>query len=159
MGGVIDPTSSVEPFYKRFYVGNREKIFSIGTGQVDSPFSSYAGLLGETGLIGLILYGSLYFGAYRRLRSYWSSFSSDPRIFPLITASTGFLVYTVTVSLYNPWLETGRMTTILWAMIAIVFQYAERLQHETEKTQGTGNRIPSPSFNRAKHRNAAALAR
>jgi hypothetical protein len=155
MGGVIDPTSAVEPFYKRFYANS--KIYSIGSAQVDSPFSSYAGLLGETGFVGLVIYLGFYVAVFRRLRNYFPQYCSDPNIFPLITASMGFLIYTATVSLYNPWLETGRMTTILWATLAIVYQYGERLQYEKDKAKAVSSRIfPSPLY-RTKHRDAAVL--
>jgi len=123
MGGVIQPTAAVEPFYKRFFV--KYKIFSVGSAQVDSPFSAYAGLLGETGLIGFAIYMSFYVGAFRRLKSYWERFHNDVEVFPLLTASLGFMIYTLTVSVYNPWLETGRMTTILWSMIGMLCVYAE----------------------------------
>jgi len=123
MGGVIEPTAAVEPFYKRFFI-NR-KIFAIGSAQVDSPFSAYSGLLGETGIIGMIIYMSFYVGAFRRLKTYWVPYSHDPVIFPMLTATLGFLVYTLAVSIYNPWLETGRMTTLLWSMIGLLFMCVE----------------------------------
>jgi len=150
MGGVIDPTSSVEPYYKRFFV--EQKIFSVGTAQVDTPFSSYAGLLGETGIIGFIIYVSLYVHIYRRLCGYLARYRNDPNISALITASLGFLVYTATVSIYNPWLETGRMTTILWGAIAVICLYVERLQNGKNKATAAPDWSTSTASDRTKHR-------
>jgi hypothetical protein len=155
MSGVIEPTASVDPFYKRFYVN--DKIYSVGTGQVDSPFASYVGLLGETGIIGLSIYLSFYVGIFRRLKRYFIEYRNDPNIFPLLTTSMGFVVYTLIVSLYNPWLETGRMTTTLWATIAIVCQYAERFQTEKGKAEATNSRIPVASAYASKPREAAVV--
>jgi hypothetical protein len=156
MGGVIEPTVSVEPFYKKFYVN--DKIYSVGTGQVDSPFSSYAGLLGETGAIGTVIYLSFYIAIFRRLGRYCSAYRRDPNIFPLITTSIGFLIYTMVVSTYNPWLETGRMTTILWAILAIVCQYAERKQSENDKLKAVEFEKPTVPKQRVEHEDAVVLA-
>jgi len=155
MSGLIEPNVSLEPFYKRFYLN--DKIYSVGTAQVDSPFASYAGLLGETGVIGTAIYLSFYIGIFRRLKRYCTEYRNDPNIFPLVTTSIGFLVYTAIVSLYNSWLETGRMTTILWVTIAIVCQYAERFQSDRGKAEVIDSRILSPSVYQTQHRNAAVV--
>ena len=57
-------------------------------------------------------------------------YKDDPNIFPLVVAATGFLVYLVVISIYSTWLETTRMTTILWSMIVVVFKY-----HELERSE------------------------
>src|SRR5262249_549451 len=147
MEGVIEPTSAVEPFYRRFYV--KRQIYAVGTGQVDSPFASYVGLLGETGLIGFSIYLRFYLAVFRLVGKSSTVHRTDSNVFPLITASMGFLVYTLTVSLYNPWMETGRMTTILWLMIAIVCQYGERCGNEKDKANTISDRVPSSSSYRA----------
>jgi hypothetical protein len=141
MGGVIEPTIDVEPFFKSFFV--KRRIFSVGTAQLDSPFASYVGLLGETGIVGFLLYMSFYLMAYKTLTSYWTRYSNDPVIFPILTAALGLLVYTLTVSIYNPWLETGRITTILWSMIGLLYAYSATSSKEghtlQQKARGAWN--------------------
>lgn len=120
MGGVISLTTQA-PFYEQFYI-DRE-IFRIGSAQVDSPFSSYAALLGETGIIGTFLYLSIYVGLLRRLLvSVKESYSLLAQFYPLAIATVGLVIYIMTDSVYNSWLETGRMTTIAWAMAALLFK-------------------------------------
>lgn len=142
MGGVINPTTEREPFYAQFYL-DRE-IFQIGSGQVDSPFSSYAALLGETGLVGTFLYLSIYFGLFRYLRAEAErAVVCSPEIYPFAVAATGFLIYVATDSLYNHWLETGRMTTILWAMVAMLLKYHQL--HLSQQSTVIGQRIEQES--------------
>ena len=43
----------------------------------------------------------------------------------------------MSISLYNNWLETGRMTTILWSMIAMVYKYDEVLSTKEVTIQVT----------------------
>lgn len=133
MGGLI-ATTLRDPYYSQFY-GDLDRIYAVGSIQVDSPFSPLAGLLGETGLLGTWLYLGCYFAVFRRLTAWVPLYSNDPNIFPLLITTLGFMVYMVVNSIYGPFLETTRLTTILWSMVALVTIYvhgAERLAQEEE---------------------------
>ncbi len=125
MGGVIGRTLT-NPFYKQFY--DNDKIYCLGSGTTDEPFSSYVGLLGETGIIGTFLYLAIYITVLRKLSIYLNRYKNDPNIFLLIAACVGCVAYTMALSVYRGWFEVGRMTTILWSMIAMVFRYPELYQ-------------------------------
>ncbi|MDL1974762.1 MAG: hypothetical protein LWX55_08285 [Deltaproteobacteria bacterium] len=125
MGGVIGRTLT-NPFYKQFY--DNDKIYCLGSGTTDEPFSSYVGLLGETGIIGTFLYLAIYITVLRKLSLYLNRYKNDPNIFLLIAACVGCVAYTMALSVYRGWFEVGRMTTILWSMIAMVFRYPELYQ-------------------------------
>src|SRR5262249_51476823 len=111
-----------KPYYLKFY-GSREGIFAIGSRQVDGPFSPYAGLLGETGLLGTWLYMGIYLLVLRQVWGYLSVYREDTRIFPLVTVACGFSVYLLANSVYGPFLETTRYTTILWSVVGLVCVY------------------------------------
>jgi len=123
MGGVIKQAENFEPYFKQFYIDR--KIFLVYSGTADSPYSSYVSLLGETGIIGFLIYIGFYIYILKRLKYYLIKHFGNPNIFPLIAASFGFLIYLIIMSFYNFWLETGRLTTILWSMIAMVVKYNE----------------------------------
>jgi hypothetical protein len=123
MAGVIKPIDA-EPFYTRFYY--KWSIIAIGSTQVDGPFASYVGLLGEAGLLGTGIYLVIYFKVYRKLKSCAHALRNDAGFYPLALSSLGFLIYSLVVAFYNSWLETGRMTTILWSMIAMVINHAQQ---------------------------------
>lgn len=118
MGGVATIITST-PYYQQFY-GDKNLIHAIGSHQVDQPFSPYAGLFGETGLIGLALYLGCYLVAFRRLNAYVNFYRDDPQILTLGSISLGLMIYFIVNSLYGPFLETTRMTTILWSLIGLV---------------------------------------
>jgi len=120
MGGVIS-LSTKPPFYEHFY--EDREIYRIGSAQVDSPFSSYAALVGETGIIGTLLYLSIYVGLLRRLvAAVKEPYSLRPQFYPLAMAGIGLLIYMMVDSGYNNWLETGRMTTIAWALAGLLLK-------------------------------------
>ena len=144
MAGVIKRTTNIDPFYAGFY--ERRLIYTIGSAQVDSPFSSYAALLGEFGWIGFTIYLATYLSVWRRLRYCLYRHASDPTILPLVISTLGFLVYVMTVSLYNNWLESGRMTTILWAMVAMVFTYVEQKDSDDKSKAENDRRESSVSL-------------
>ncbi len=130
MGGVIRKTSK-EPFFKQFFVDN--KIFFIGSSQVDSPYSSYAAILGETGILGAFLYLSIYGIVLKYLFGLSRKYLEDSFILPMIFCAIGMSVYILTISVYSNWLETGRMTTILWSLISVVYIY-DSIQSDKLKT-------------------------
>lgn len=117
------------PYYFQFY-GGRHLIYSVGTIQVDQPFSPYAGLLGETGLIGTVLYLSIYLLVFGKLWGWLPLFREDPNIFPLMAASCGLMLYLAANSVYGPFLETTRYTTILWSMIGLVTVYVRQREEQ-----------------------------
>lgn len=118
-GSVIERTT-ISPFYLKFY-REGERIVPIGSAQVDGPFSTYAGLLGETGLLGFALYISVYFGMMRKLSGWLKCrrTAEERAQLPLTAVAMGFMIYLMVNSLYGPMLETGRMTTLLWAFVAM----------------------------------------
>ncbi len=122
MGRWLTPTTK-EPYYLQFY-RNRDLIIPIGSAQVDGVFSVYAGLLGETGIIGFVLYLSIYFLALRKLVSWVWLLRRDTVVFPLLVAAMGYMVYLMVNSVYGPLLETTRLTTLLWSFVALVSIYA-----------------------------------
>lgn len=130
MGGLIKAAS--RPAYFHHFYDGREGIFAIGTAQVDAPFSFYTGLLGETGILGVAAYMSIYLFIFRRLRSLLAFHAADAGLLPLITATYGLLVYFAVNSIYTPLLESGRMTTILWTLIALCFVLHRRRLAELE---------------------------
>jgi len=123
MGGIIKQAKNFEPYFKQYYLNRR--LFLIYSGTADSPFSSYASLLGETGMLGLIIYFGFYIYIIKNMKFNLKKYFGNSHIFPLITASFGFLLYIIIMGFYNFWLETGRLTTILWSMIAMVVKYDE----------------------------------
>lgn len=127
MAGVIKPIAR-EPFYIRFYYN--KSIVTVGTAQIDVPFASYVGLLGETGFLGTALYLAIYFRIYRKLKSCAYTLRNDSKLYPLALSSLGFFIYAVVVAIYSNFLEMGRMTTILWSMIAIVINHAQHTYSE-----------------------------
>jgi hypothetical protein len=122
MGGVINKAEK-EPFFKTFFLEN--KIYLTGSGTVDDPFFSLVALLGETGLAGTFIYLGIYIIIFKRLSFYFDKWRNDSMMFPLVASTVGFLVYIMVISIYNNWLETGRLTTILWSMIAMVLKYGD----------------------------------
>ncbi|MGI0011390.1 MAG: hypothetical protein ACREAE_08320 [Nitrosopumilaceae archaeon] len=122
MGGVIKK-AEMESFFKTFFF--ESKIYLTGSGTVDDPFFSFVALLGETGLAGTFIYLGIYIIIFKKLSFYFDQWRDDSMIFPLIASTLGFLVYIMVISIYNNWLETGRLTTILWSMIAMVLKYGD----------------------------------
>ncbi|GEM_PF-2367956 len=117
MQGVVTRTYRA-PYYLNFYSG-REAIWAIGSGQVDTPFSPYAGLLGETGVLGFLLYVGIYGMTLRRLASMLPVARQHVGAFPILTAAGGLMLYILVNSVYGPFLETTRYTTLLWSMVAL----------------------------------------
>lgn len=122
MGGVIEKTEA-EPFFKTFFL--ESKIYTVGSGTADDPFFSFVALLGETGILGTLVYLGIYVMVFKKLSFCFDRFRKDAALFPLTASTLGFLVYLMIISIYNNWLETGRMTTILWSMITMVLKYHE----------------------------------
>ena len=121
LGGAITLTTRT-PYYDRYY-NQTDGIYAIGSIQIDSPFSPYAGLVGETGLLGTWLYLSIYVLAIRRLVKWMTLYRRDPKIFPLLIISVGFTIYLMVNSIYGPLIETTRLTTLLWSMIGLATVY------------------------------------
>lgn len=149
MGGWI-PGTSQPAFYHNFY-GQGDTIVAVGSGQVDGPYSPYAGLLGESGLVGTWLYLGMYLIVLKRLWTWLVAYRHDPIVLPMISASFGFMVYVLANSVYGPFLETTRYTTILWSMVALVTIYVrspavELAQEEEPEVKGVGSPAPTPSW-------------
>lgn len=117
MAGTLRRTVA-EPYYLKYYT-SRNQILAIGSKQVDGPFSPYAGLLGETGLVGTWLYVSMYIMVLRRLLTQFRVCITHIHAFLLSICSIGLMVYILVNSLYGPFLETTRLTTMLWSMTAL----------------------------------------
>jgi hypothetical protein len=128
MGGLIRATAR-KPFYAN-YCAPADEIFPVGSEQVDGPFSAYTGLLGETGLVGALLYLSVWFS----IVSEAGRSEVYGRHYPLVITGYGMLIYLLLNSLYGPWLETGRMTTIAMALAAMVAQ----LQRQEQSAELSG---------------------
>ncbi len=122
MGGVIEFTHR-DPFYANYYEGYKEFYF-IGSGQVDSPFSTYNALLGETGFFGIFLYLLIYYLIIKSVNFKLKLFREDRIIYPMGIAALGGIIYLLTVSVYGMWIDSGRMNTILWAITALIFRYS-----------------------------------
>lgn len=121
LGGLIEKNKR-EPFYAQIY-NEEKKILSIGSGQVDEPFSSYNALLGETGIFGLLLYLSIYGIIISFLLHRIPQYRSSTLVYPIAIVSLGMTINLLTVSIYGMWIDSGRMNTIIWAMTAIFFRY------------------------------------
>ena len=125
MGGLMQAVAR-EPYYGRF--SKNQKIYSIGSATVDEPFSSFVALLGETGLLGFGLYLWIYWVVFSALGALLLKYRQDQMILPLLAATLGFMTYLLLNATYQTWLETGRMTTILWAMVAVCFKVDEQMR-------------------------------
>jgi hypothetical protein len=132
LGGVITERYK-EAYFLRF--ASNAEVYRIGSRQLDEPWSSFVGLLGEIGILGTILYLNIYYITLKQLRRFVYVYRNDKNIFGLIMACIGFLIYLVINSIYNNWLETGRLTTILWSMIAMVYKYDE-IVRQNQKEEG-----------------------
>jgi hypothetical protein len=118
MRGVIQQVR-YDPFYFQFYLDESQKIYPLYTGQADEPFASYVSLLGETGILGTLFYLGIYFVTGRRLLRLFKESEHDPTAQRLTACALGFLVYTLVNCIFNNWLETTRMTSILWSIMGI----------------------------------------
>jgi len=126
IGGAISRTTK-PAYYLRFF-SERDSIVAVGSAQVDGPFSPYSGLLGETGILGTSLYLSIYFHVLMRMWSWTPHLQEDADILPLHLSALGMLIYLLVNSVYGPFIETTRYTTILWSLIALVFSYVRTRQ-------------------------------
>lgn len=136
MAGLINPIVGTKAFYKSFY--DHEKIFAIGSGTADFPTSSYISLLGETGLVGTFLYLGFYGFALRTARSIMRITASDSLFFPFSAATYAGLIYLLGMGSYNFWLESGRVNTIIWCMLALSVRYAALNAEVLESAPATG---------------------
>lgn len=118
LGGLTRGMMGSNPFYLQFY--QDREINRVGSAKLDEPFSSFAALIGETGILGTLLYLSIYVSAARTLLASIKSRVPLPTSrYILALCGLGLLVAMVTNSAYWNWLETGRITTILWAVVAM----------------------------------------
>jgi len=123
LGALTDGLAVREPFYTLFE--RSSPVLLIGSGKLDEPFSSFAGLLGETGCLGALLYLLIYLRAYRALRDYMTqSQGVIPAQYCLAAMATGFMVYLLFNSVHGAWLETTRLTTIAWTLIGAALSTA-----------------------------------
>jgi hypothetical protein len=161
MAGVIDPVRGTKAFYKQFF--KYEKIYAVGSGTADFPTSSYIALLGETGLVGTILYLSIYAIGLRAARDHLGMLADEEAVFPFAAASFACLVYLVIMGCYNFWLDCGRVNTIVWSMMGLTTRYVmlrneECGRHRTRKRRWrrTGRYVAPPSRGMATTGGAAA---
>jgi hypothetical protein len=132
MAGIIKPVVGKEAFYRQFY--NYEKIYPVGSGTADFPTSSYISLLGETGILGTILYLGFYLLVFRALRNSLQILSDDPHFFPFAAAAFGVFIYLTLMGSYNFWLDCGRVNTIVWSIAALSLRYVT-LKQATESCE------------------------
>lgn len=121
MAGVIEVASGVEAFYRQFF--DYQRIYAVGSGTADFPTSSYVCLLGESGLMGTMLYVSFYVMALRKGKMGVKSAAHDAEFFPFGFTAYGGMTYLMLMGAYNFWLDCGRVNTIVWAMLATCMQY------------------------------------
>lgn len=145
MGGIIH-SSARDPFYAQFCQAS-DPIFPIGSEQVDWPFSPYVGLLGEVGLLGALLYLSAYWMLFKYLGLEIWNVERYGAAYPMVVATYGLLIYMLVNSVYGPWLETGRFTTILWGMAAMVV-HLQRSEQAAPVVEPTEVIPPHPDFSR-----------
>lgn len=128
MAGIISAVSGVKAFYKKFY--QYEKIYAVGSGTADFPTSSYISLLGETGIVGFVLYLGFYLMALRTMKEVLERAAHDAVFFPLVASAYATLIYLMFMGFYNFWLDCGRVNSILWCMLALSIRYAALKQQE-----------------------------
>jgi len=147
MGDWISQSAS-KPYYDQFYGRVRkgqklaDGIFAVGSIQVDSPYSPYAGLLGEMGLVGTYLYLSIYGFFFVQLGRWINRYRRHEVILPLLLPAYGLLIYMLVNSVYGPFLETTRLTSILWTFIGLVAVYIFRLER-AQKQRARESREPA----------------
>jgi hypothetical protein len=94
-----------------------------GSHAVSSPFSSYASLLAEVGVLGFAIIVGIYLiavqHAWRMSRSVLSGASLGDPLPALALATTVAFLTLVQMALLENWLETTRVTFIAWAMLAV----------------------------------------
>jgi hypothetical protein len=143
MAGVIDPVRGKKGFYKQFF--KYEKIYAVGSGTADFPTSSYVSLLGETGLIGTILYLSIYVIGLRAAREHLGMVADEEEFFPFAAASFACLLYLMLMATYNFWLDCGRVNTIVWSMVGLTTRYVmlrtEECEQQSTRTRRWGRRL------------------
>jgi hypothetical protein len=94
-----------------------------GSRAISNPFSSYASLMAEVGLLGALLIVMVYFGALARLwrmtrRLIETRRSGDP--LPALTIATFVAFLTIVqMALLDNWFEVSRITFIVWIMFAV----------------------------------------
>jgi hypothetical protein len=133
MAGVITPVAGKKAFYKEFY--QYEKIYAIGSGTADFPTSSYISLLGETGLLGTLLYLSVCFVGVRLASEHMKKVAHDSAFFPFAAASFAALIYLMLMASYNFWLDCGRVNTIVWSMLGLTTRYVMLREEESAAEQ------------------------
>lgn len=129
MAGVISRYEK-EPFFYQFDK-NREYTF-IGSTQLDDPFSANVAIFGETGIIGSTIYFYIYLTILLTNLKLLRIYRRNKTIFPVLITACGITFYMFTASVYYPWLEMGRITTILWGIIAIGIKYDEVFKNYRE---------------------------
>jgi len=85
-------------------------------------------MLGETGLLGTILYLGVFLRAFRLLGRLVREPSNSQDSYPLVVAAYGALIYILVNSVYGPFLETGRLTTILATLVGAASMLDPRRQ-------------------------------
>jgi O-antigen ligase len=94
-----------------------------GSHAVSSPYSSYASLLAEVGVVGFAIIVGIYVVAFRRtwhLSRFAVSRARPGDALPaLALATTVALLTLVQMALLENWFEVTRVTFIAWAMLAV----------------------------------------
>jgi hypothetical protein len=95
----------------------------LGSITIDGPFTSYAALLSEVGCLGTFALVGAYVSTLMTLRRIMKA-SSDRFCFVLaLTAIGGFLLL-LQMSIFDNWLEVGRVTIPVWAIAALPIAHA-----------------------------------
>ncbi len=94
-----------------------------GSHAVSSPYSSYASLLAEVGIVGFGLIVSVYFGAiarsFRMARFAIGSRRADDAVPALALATVVAFVTLAQMAFLENWLEVARVTFVAWTLLAV----------------------------------------
>jgi hypothetical protein len=94
-----------------------------GSRAISNPFSSYASLMAEVGILGAALIVTLYAGAIVRLwrmasRTLRTRRPGDPLPALILATFVAFLTI-VQMALLESWFEVTRITFVIWMMFAV----------------------------------------
>jgi hypothetical protein len=94
-----------------------------GSAAISNPYSSYASLMAEVGLLGAVLIVTIYLGALVRLWRMASRFIRTPRagdpLPALIIATFVAFLTIIQMAFLENWFEVTRITFVVWIMFAV----------------------------------------
>ena len=110
-------------FAPLIFTGGRAALF--GSGVIDGPFSSYVALLGEVGLLGLLMYGWIYYVVFKKAvivsRKAWQN--KNQHDFALAVAGLTGMIYLAQMAFFDNWFEVARVTIPLWLIFIPILAY------------------------------------